>query len=259
MLKRITAGLIVLCSLLFLVACNSNADTQKTKEYADKPFYTALVNGLQDRWELYDTHEEAGTTDTADAWKAYIDAELHHVASFRNKEFKSSQLHEHAISYINALKAQKKLTPKYGISSNFGKEWNENLDKRLVALGKINKHNPIEVAEEHQKSLEEVLGTATAIEKSADEEAQINQMLNNIKFVLAENNSGYKRYEATVENTTDTDFKDFFMDIKLINAEGVTVDETIASTKNWRSGSKVRLEFHTEANFEKYELSAQTY
>jgi hypothetical protein len=69
-----------------------------------------------------------------------------------------------------------------------------------------------------------------------------------------------KLYFVEVENTTEYLIKDLGISVNLVNDSGVTVETTYINMDNWKSGSKVRLEFSVyDKEFAKTETTLEYY
>ena len=84
-------------------------------------------------------------------------------------------------------------------------------------------------------------------------------MVKSIEFKLDNNEYGWKDYSAVVENTTSQDFDSFYLNIKFVDADGITVDTTTASADDWKSGEKVKFTFMTDAKFEEIQWDYEYY
>nr|WP_243460922.1 FxLYD domain-containing protein [Clostridioides difficile] len=91
--------------------------------------------------------------------------------------------------------------------------------------------------------------------KKMIQKKKIDAMVKGIKFEKVKDEYDWKTYQATVENTSDLDLQDFYLDINLIDKDGVIIETQTSTSVNgtWKKGQKVRLEFNTDKNFEKIE------
>ena len=100
------------------------------------------------------------------------------------------------------------------------------------------------------------------IENNEKEDAA-NSLLSQFEFVEAENESsysGFRTFEATVENATDFDFENYGVNIDILNAEGIVIDTQYCSVDNWTSGKKVKVEFAVfDDEFASYEVKLDYY
>ena len=70
---------------------------------------------------------------------------------------------------------------------------------------------------------------------------------------------GWCEYRTIVKNTTKTKFKDFSVNVKLFNKDGVVVETLSDSTQNWEPNSKVQFTFSTDKKFNKYKFEYSYY
>ena len=65
------------------------------------------------------------------------------------------------------------------------------------------------------------------------------------RFELIEDNYGYRRYVAVLENTSEYDIEFLSLNMNLLDADGVIVDTAYDSVEHVSKGQKVRIEFST--------------
>lgn len=84
-------------------------------------------------------------------------------------------------------------------------------------------------------------------------------MTESIVFNKVKTSGNYSYYEAVIENITDKTFEYFSIDINLLDVDGVIIESNYCSVNNFEPGKKAKIEFSTDAKFEKYELTSDYY
>ena len=84
-------------------------------------------------------------------------------------------------------------------------------------------------------------------------------MIKTLKFKKTKDEYGFQTYEAVIENTTPYNIKNLFLDISLLDKNGVIVSTEYASVENVSTGKKARVKFDTTDKFDKYEVVLSSY
>jgi hypothetical protein len=257
--KKNVVVLLVMLVAVFVTACGSSSSKSNKSEYADKDFYVSLEKGLTNRWKKTAVTDKKKSNDiTKSDYAGWVEAEYKQVSKYRNMKFKNSNLQEVVIAYINALKGQKD-SLKYWSSDSFEQRWGDAYDKRTVCIAKLNKIQKIKVSKKNQESLSELLGNASDVSSQEKVKSYVSGVAKKMKFTQSSDEDGYKTYQAVVQNTSKYDFKTLWFNVKLLDADGVTIDTPQVSTDDWTAGSKVRFEFSTDKQFKTVEVSSYQY
>lgn len=250
-MKKIRLLVVVSFTLLIITACSSN-DNNEEKLVSNDEFMSELAAGLEKRWDF--TEEEDGEA-TKDFLLNAIDLELEEIEEFKDLKFEDDKLKEYAISYINELKNGIEVLDSFGADS-FYEKWDEHYGKRTSLILEMDEAYDIAVSEKHSDILGELKATGKEVSDELESEEEIEKFIENIEFELDEEQSDeyFKYYNAIVENTTEYNFRDFSINLKLIDSDGVTVGTEYAFTNNWNKGDKAKLEFMTEEEFDKIEI-----
>lgn len=218
-----------------------------------------MAKGLQARWDLTDANEKKeGYDDIAvnskeyqDMMKNYINAELKVIQNYPDEKFEDSNLKEIAVKYVNLLTKHmdicKYMTVDY---DKYAEEFDPIYNERSKIISQMVEEYGMTVDESHQDTLDEFLTNSQLVEEQEDMENQIEKMLANIQFqAITDDGSGYKTYQAVVENTTGVDFNSFNVTINLLSADGVIVESLYDSVNAFTNGAKAQLEFCTDKEF----------
>lgn len=252
--KRVSIILIAtLVSMLVLGACSKSSEPK----YYDKDFMSSLEKGLESRWVFADKEED---TENKEFYTTATKKELEQVKKYEDLKFKDSKLKEAAISYINELKNGLKVAKTYG-SDSFYDNWEKHYDSRTSKLITINDIKKIEVSEKKQSILDELLASGKEVISAEKNKDTLTSFLKSITFAKDETRSNEfsSYYTATVENTTGLNIENLNLSFKLIDDNGVTVDTPVEYVENWNAGEKRQLEFWTDKQFSKTEITMDEY
>lgn len=253
----IIAAVVIIIGGVFggIAIANHNAKVAADKAkhyYADKDFVKAVERGLEKRWDIQDAKDNK--TDTTEQYKKGIQAELDSVQKFKDEKFKDAKLQALALDYITQLKAEQGIVKYYNVDIvKFNDLLGPIHDQRTKDIQTLVKNYDLKVDKKYQSILDDLLTNAQeATTKDALKE-KVTTMANSIKFVYTpqEYDDQWKKYTATVENTTGQDLKSFNLQINLEDAAGTTLDSTYVNANNWKAGTKVQLEFTTDKQFVK--------
>ena len=253
-MKKIFNILLMLLVAMVLVACGSS--TEKEAKTYDEDFIKSLAKGLDNRWSVSDS---ASFEENAKSLAEVIQKELDEVGSYTDKKFSSSELQEQAIAYINELNKGLEVAATYGADS-FYIDWDKHANARTSIILKINSIKEIPVKDKN--ILNQLLAKGKEATQKNAKETAVNDLVSNLTYQLDEAKSDefVKVYFVEVENTTEYLIKDLGISVNLVNDSGVTVETTYINMDNWKSGSKVRLEFSVyDKEFAKTETTLEYY
>lgn len=246
MLKKsfILIGILLICILTF--GCS---ETEKTY---DSDFIEDFKQGLMERWEL----SKELKFNSKQSGEKFVNIELEKLEPYTSKKFEDTKLQEKAIIYVNLLKQQKEALAYYDIDTEkYITLWEEAYAQRATYINDFIKTYNIEFPEEYQTTIKDFASKAKSIEDDKTFKKQIEEMKNNIEFKKIKDEYGYGYYEAIVENITDKTFNLFSVEINLLDTEGIIIDSQYSYVNNFAPGKKAKLEFMTDSQFDKYELS----
>ncbi|WP_342993378.1 FxLYD domain-containing protein [Lactococcus lactis] len=239
--------------LLTLSACG-NVKNNKN-EYSDKAFMSDLALGLENRWsdgDKLDKIKDPSTSQTKEYYNKFVNDELNAISSYKDKKFKDSKLQALAIQYINALKDSKKAINSLDTMDGM-KKWSDAYNTRTKLLVELKNDYNLKVNSKYNSYLEDLEKDGQEAVKNDEVKEKITALVNGIvfKYKPEEYDDTYKKYEATVENTTGSDISNFNGQVNLVDSTGVTVGDAYVSAQNWKAGSKVLFEFTTDKTFDK--------
>ena len=246
MKKRLFSVLLCIIVATFLAACGSGGASSKT---VDEKFVSAAAKGLQARWDLSDKNDTEGTSNTADSFIACVDEELNAIAEYKDAEFEDEALGKLANEYIELLEKSKQLASDYYDKnySTFDSEYTPLNQRRSQIIKSLSEDYQLPIDEDHTDTLNTFIADANL-------NTAVQDIINSTTFEMIEDDYGWKKYQAVVENTTEKTFDSFNFDINLVDKDGVVVETQSAYTENWKPGDKHRFEFSTDAEFDKIEV-----
>lgn len=256
-----------ICMAGLLMGCGNvdNDHKEEKPQFADQAFVESMSKGLQSRWKL--NNEDAkkdgyeniadNSEENREMMVQYIETELNNIEKYKDERFEDSSLQELAIKYINLLKKHKEICSYITVDyDKYSEEFEPIYNERSEIMEEMVNNYGLEVDEEYQNTLDEFLTNSKLVkEKNANDEA-ISEMIKAINFERTpDDGSDFKTYQATVENTTEIDFKTFGIVINLVDKDGVIVDTDYESVQNFAKGAKARFEFMTDEAFETTEIT----
>ena len=237
--------LITIFSIGMLVSCSSTSSDEP--HYADQDFIKSVSKGLEARWKL---QAEQSDSNTLESMKEAVQTELNAVEEYKTAAFEDSVLQEKALKYINVLNNCLE-NVEYFVSSNDYDKWTAIYNERTILIKDFVDNYGLTVSDKYQDSLGQLVSDGKSAGEQAAQREAMENIVNNLEFKMKEDSYGYKTYEAILENTTDYEISTLSLDISLLDAEGVIVETAWASVENVSKGQKARLEFSTEAEFDK--------
>lgn len=239
--------------LLTLSACG-NTSSNKT-EYADKAFISDLARGLENRWkdaDELDKIKDPSNSQTKEYYNKFIKDELDAISSYKDKKFKDSKLHALVLQYLNVLDDSKKSINSINTLEGM-KKWSDAYNSRTKLLVDFKNNYHLKVDAKYKSYLSDLEKDGQEAVKNDEVKEKITALVNGIvfKYKPEEYDDTYKKYEATVENTTGSDISNFNGQVNLVDSNGVTVGDAYISAQNWKSGSKVLFDFTTDKTFDK--------
>ena len=241
--------LVTVFSISMLAACSSSSDEPS---YSDKAFINSMAKGLEARWAIIDKNGE-GHEDTVQDYKDFIQAELDQVEKYQSAAFEDTTLQEKALAYINVLKESMENVD-YAFSDTDYQKWSDIYDKRTIMIKDFVDNYGLTVSSKYQDDLDGIVANGKTAGVQSDQKAALESLVAGLQFELVENDYGWKKYEAVLENTTDYDITTMSIDVSLLDKDGVILETQYTSADNVAKGQKARLEFSTEQDFDRYEL-----
>lgn len=248
-LKLFTVGLFI---LLFIAACSSNVSDEE-KLVSNDEFLNEFSAGLEKRWGYTEKNENEEAT--KEILLEAIDLELNRIDKYKDLKFEDDKLKEFVILYTNELKNGVEALESFGADSFYDK-WDEHYNARTALILEIDDTYEIPISPKYSAILDELKATGKEVLEESDKSDELDKFIKEIKFEVDQDQSDeyFKYYIAIVENTTSYNLKDFSVNVKLIDSEGVTVETEYAYTSNWNKGDKAKLEFMTSESFDKIEI-----
>lgn len=255
-MKKLILLLSAIILSLSMVACSSTEEDDKGQ---DKAFLKDAKKSFNARASyLADVESGKVTSNENEFLKEAVLKEKNILGKYKDAEFDNPELGKLAKDYIEGLNKQEESIKYYSSDvMKYEKLWTEGYDMRSTAITTLVDKFGLELDE---KSFEELKNNAQVVKEKNDVKAKIDTMVKGIKFEKVKEEYDWKDYEAIVENTSGVDLESFYLDIKLLDKDGVVVENnTTAATSNWKKGEKIKLTFMTDKNFEKIEWTPEYY
>lgn len=251
-MKKYLSLFALLCALILVTACS-----QKAKEdpvYDDK-FMLDLAKGLEERWAYTDDPKNNTEISIKKGFETALSKELEKIEPYQDLKFKDSKLKESALSYINEIKNGQKIVETFG-SDSFYTNWDKHYKARNEKLIAINTIQEIKVSKKYQSTLEELLASGKEVQNKRTAETAIDDLFKTFSFTRDEVKSDeyHSEYTTTVENTSGVAIKNISGIIKLLDDQGVVVDQVPIYANDWKVNEKRVFEFITTKTFTKTEI-----
>ena len=165
-----------LLSMLFLYGCGNTpiSDPQST----DAKFITSLSQGLETRWQIQKDYEkqwkeadisiDCGSDEHMECYTACIDAEIDAISAFADETFQNKDLKDHALAYMECLKAQKEaLSYAPTDEDKHMNLWTAAFNERSTLIKYFVDEYDLSVNWKYRKNLNNILKNARAVEKDS--------------------------------------------------------------------------------------------
>ena len=254
-MKKVLTILTTLLLSLSLVACSSSDETKPQ----DKNFVKDVGKSFEARSKYIDEVNSGKiVVDENEYLKEAVLKEKNILEKYKDAEFDSPELSKLAEDYLNALDKQENSLKYYSNDYiKYEKNWTEGYNERSTILTTLVDKFGVKLDE---KAFNELKQNAQVVKENNEIKEKIDAITKSIKFEKVKDEYGWKDYEAIVENNSGVDLESYYLDVKLIDKDGVVVESTPVSTSGlWKNGQKVKLEFSTDNNFDKLEWDAEYY
>ena len=223
--------------------CKICANCGLDERPADDRFMDSLAAGLEARWQLMDVVEaEEDAVPTKEDWAQYFDAEYSQIASYKEETFTDEALGAAARRYIGSIEKSIEALDLFGTDAWEDAYHSSAYSEQVVSLFQIHSIRPVEVAEERQETLKDMLITGEVIDMAYP-------LIDQVMFLLVQDNKGGKKYETTIRNTTSITYEWFLFEVDLLDENGNVLETEIAKVTWWEPDERVRFNFTTRKDF----------
>lgn len=254
-MKKIMVVLGIILLSLSMVACSSgSADANKG---SDKEFIKDIKKSFEARSKYLAKVDETKVAENEYLKEAVL-TEKKILEKYKDAEFDSPELGKLAKDYIQGLSDQEESLKYYSNDvMKYEEIWSRGYDTRSTVLTTLIDKFGLEIGD---KAIQELKDNAQVVKEKNDIQVKIDEMLKSIKFEKVKDEYGWKDYEAIAQNTSGVDLEGFYLDVKLLDSEGVVVESNPVYVDGvWTKDKKVKLTFSTEKDFEKLEWTAEYY
>lgn len=260
-MKKVTVlvlALLVVCMSVGFCSCGNSKEEESVVNYKDQAFLSDLATGLQHAWDIEVTENQVKKeNELIDLYEQEYDAELTNLDHYKDASFKSKRLEELADKYIDALHTGKDALKYYKEDHDRFEEAQDSMYSiRNGVLLELIRDYGFEVDSKHQEYLDEMLSNSASSKLNGDKDENIEEFVSKFDFKRVDDDydSDYHDYEAVVKNTTGIDFKEFNVDINLLDKKGTILETENDEKNNYDNGKKVKFEFSTDVKFDKVEV-----
>lgn len=266
--SKTNSKLLTLVVLLFIIVSMLGSCAKKEEEpvieYKDKELINDFALGWQERHDLETQAEaEKSSKKQQELLLKGCDAELSHVEKYSNEQFKKQSLKDLLTEYIACLNENKEALQLY--ASDYDKYLSmvqsANNDRRRILTRLVSDYG-LEVEENYKDAFSEHLTNAEVSGIYSKQQETVDALVTEIKFEKEPDDyygEKYHTYSANVENTTGISFEQLNIKVKLYDSEGTVVGTENVYIEKFMAESTEKLEFSTDAEFEKMEVSCDSW
>ncbi len=265
--KMFGAGLMV-ASVLLTAACTGSGSKQ-APEAADEAFLGGLVSGWVARWDFFaDPEQELALDDPKYAEKykdqltQAVNLELDRLEPYIDMPFTDSELETRAINYVGLLQESADSIQFLNVDdAKHEALWTDIYDRRTIAILEFVDVYKLNIPKEHEGTVSEMRTNSELAASRAETEAALSEALCALDWQLVSGGDEYYPYfdyAATATNTSDTDFLNMWLDVAVIDENGVNKGTQYASVTNWRAGQTASFELaYLESPISSFDVSAR--
>lgn len=235
-----------------IVGCSNN-NSEETIKYQDVKFVEDVEKAFVSRNNYVEkvANDKISVDNNLDYFTECVEKELSILSKYKDGVFSDVQIRKLANEYIKGLEMQKNSLKYYNNDySKYEIEWGAGYDIRCTALIELVDNYGVNIEEERIRDLRT---NAQVVKEEAEFERKIEEMLKDVKFEKTKDEYGLKYYSAIVENTSGKSFANFDFNIKLLDSDGVVIENQWAYATNWALNEKVKFEFMTMSKFHSLE------
>lgn len=255
-MKKILLLVSAIILSLSLVACSSASGSEKGE---DNAFIKDVKKSFEARSKYIDSVEsQKEPVEVNVYYKEAVLKEKSILEKYKEAKFDNPELGKVAQDYLEGLNKQED-SLKYFTSDlvKFDEKWQEGYNLRSTALTTLVDKFGLKL---NEKDFEDLKNNAQVVKENDAIKSKVDTMVKDIKFEQIKDEYGWKDYEATVANTAGVDFESFYLDVKLLDKEGVVVESVPVSPNGaWKKDQKIKLNFSTEKDFQKLEWTSEYY
>ncbi len=277
-MKKISKLFIALLLSSLLLGCDIGknvSDSSDVPEYVDEIFISDLGKALEKRWKLSDSDKfkarynqvADGSSEHRELWIELVQSELDVLepGNYKYANFEDKVLRDKAAAYMKCLQDQmdslQYMTVDY---DKFCELWDAAYNERTKLITEFANEYGLSVSEAYEQDLRDMITNADTVKASEDKQAAIENLVKSIKFTEekeedSDESDTFKTFVAVVENNTGYDIEMLYIDINLLDADGVIVETTYASMSEVPNGSKAKMEFSTFEEFKSMKIKLDDY
>lgn len=263
-MKKIFALLLAAMMLFAFASCGDSSSKETEPEYADKNFLADFASAFEKRQDKISSSDidQTGFVDQeyADYLTELTDIELNAISKYKTQNFEDGKLQEYAISLCNILNDAKSAAAELMSDSyNATEKWQSAYKERCRVIAILVNDYGLTISDKYSDIMDEILSTAKDAENTKEQDEKIQNMIDSLEFDLTEDSYGWKTYKAVLQNNTGVNFGSVSLTIDLLDDSGVVIDQCYTSVSNVKDGQSYMLEFSTDKDFSKYDITTDYY
>lgn len=245
MKKKILSLVIILTFTLGIVACSSNGKTQE-KLNGDEAFIQTFQTSINKRWKNQEDLEKKYEQNVAFSEEEYteetikvLEEEINALEEKQNN-IEDKDLKSYAKDYIEGVKKQIEANKSddYELQDKYIQESEKLRKPALIAL--VEDYG-VKIGKEHEQTYKDFKEKATIIKKENESQSYADKLATEMEFEKTTDEFGYIEFKATVENTSDFNFKNLSYNVQYKDKEGTVLGNDIIYLENFNKNSKQKI------------------
>ena len=208
----------------------------------DRQFVRAFSDSLAARWAASDAEESYGEDPIL--YEAWSQMELDALTPYTDKEFNDPHLQELLTAYLGYLNDAIDSTTYFDSNySVYSEMWNDAYKGRCGVIKELTENYELTVPEQYQEYLDGLIDAANAAAAEQAVRDASHAIADAMTIETITDEYGINTYKAVLENTGDSTYKYFFVNIQVMDESGMIVGNgSTAQIENWKPGQKASVD-----------------
>lgn len=245
MKKKILSIVTIFTLALGIVGCSSNEKSQEELS-GDEQFIQTFQTSINERWKKQAELDEKYKKDTTFTDEEYtketikiLEDEVNSIEEKQNS-IEDKDLKSYAKDYVEGVKKQIEAnkTNDYELQDKYIQESDKLRKPALIAL--VEDYD-VKIDEEHEQTYKDFKEKATIIKKANESQSYADKLATEMEFEKNTDEFGYVEFNATVENTSDFNFKNLSYNVQYKDKDGVVIGNDTIYLENFNKNSKQKV------------------
>lgn len=264
--RLLSAG-VVAFGIALSTAC-SGAGSGQDSGPVDDAFLADLVSGWVERWDYFDQPEQELSGDDPkyaekekEQFTTAVNIEIEKLGPYADGTFEDKDLQVRATDYIALLHESLESLKFMNVDDlKYIDTWNDVYDRRSIAILDFIDTYKLEIPESHSDIVTEIRTNAELAVSKADTEEKLSKTFCTLEWQLLPDADEYDTffdYTTTVVNPLEIDFANVFLEVSIVDENGVNLGTEYTSVSNWRAGQPAIFDLpYLKSPIASYDISA---